>query len=465
MAAGQNRGHGNRSLEGTGRVAEYKACRPGGEVTAAASMRIRGAWSGTPGSGDSSRSSPWSSPASRCSAGGCRRARCWSGCSTPVARGGRPCCRLRAGILVALLGVRALGRNLTPATDPVRDGTLVETGHLPPDPAPDLHRGDPRALGHRMGLPTVADRPAGAGAVVPLLRSQGGGRGSEARPSLSRISRVPASGSEAPAVAHAADQSSIPTRLHLPSRQAMQPPQIPGFRPRAVHRRHLRHGRGRSGMATATVTPTGATSARACRRPARSRARRRGWMRCTIGAGRPGVRAGAGHLGAAPGGGGALQPAVPPGQDRRSTPRRTSASAAAGGPRSPARWRRWARSTSATSSPTTPPTRSCSTSSSCSPPSRSCSRASGATSSRLDDLRREITGRGLSAVLLSNPSNPTGKVIRGRGARGLGGDRAGAAVRAAARRVLLALRLDAGMAADRWCPPRGTWRTSTGTRS
>jgi len=30
-----------------------------------------------------------------------------------------------------------------------------------------------------------------------------------------------------------------------------------------------------------------------------------------------------------------------------------------------------------------------------------------------DDLRREITGRGLSAVLLSNPNNPTGKVIRG----------------------------------------------------
>lgn len=31
----------------------------------------------------------------------------------------------------------------------------------------------------------------------------------------------------------------------------------------------------------------------------------------------------------------------------------------------------------------------------------------------LDDLRREITGRGLSAILLSNPNNPTGKVIRG----------------------------------------------------
>jgi aspartate/methionine/tyrosine aminotransferase len=31
----------------------------------------------------------------------------------------------------------------------------------------------------------------------------------------------------------------------------------------------------------------------------------------------------------------------------------------------------------------------------------------------VDDLRREITGRGLSAVLLSNPNNPTGKVIHG----------------------------------------------------
>jgi len=31
----------------------------------------------------------------------------------------------------------------------------------------------------------------------------------------------------------------------------------------------------------------------------------------------------------------------------------------------------------------------------------------------LEDLRREITGRGLSALLLSNPCNPTGRVIRG----------------------------------------------------
>ena len=31
----------------------------------------------------------------------------------------------------------------------------------------------------------------------------------------------------------------------------------------------------------------------------------------------------------------------------------------------------------------------------------------------LDDLRREINGRGLSAILLSNPCNPTGKLIEG----------------------------------------------------
>jgi N-succinyldiaminopimelate aminotransferase len=35
-----------------------------------------------------------------------------------------------------------------------------------------------------------------------------------------------------------------------------------------------------------------------------------------------------------------------------------------------------------------------------------------------DDLRREILGRGLSAVLLSNPCNPTGKLIRGEELRG-----------------------------------------------
>ena len=35
-----------------------------------------------------------------------------------------------------------------------------------------------------------------------------------------------------------------------------------------------------------------------------------------------------------------------------------------------------------------------------------------------DDLRREVNGRGLSAVLASNPSNPTGKLIAGEDLRG-----------------------------------------------
>jgi hypothetical protein len=36
----------------------------------------------------------------------------------------------------------------------------------------------------------------------------------------------------------------------------------------------------------------------------------------------------------------------------------------------------------------------------------------------VEDLRREITGRGLSAVLLSNPCNPTGRVIQGNELKG-----------------------------------------------
>jgi len=32
---------------------------------------------------------------------------------------------------------------------------------------------------------------------------------------------------------------------------------------------------------------------------------------------------------------------------------------------------------------------------------------------RADDLRKEIQGRGLSALLMSNPCNPTGKLVQG----------------------------------------------------
>ena len=38
----------------------------------------------------------------------------------------------------------------------------------------------------------------------------------------------------------------------------------------------------------------------------------------------------------------------------------------------------------------------------------------------VDDLRREMLGRGLSALLLSNPCNPTGKLVAGRRARRAG---------------------------------------------
>ena len=99
---------------------------------------------------------------------------------------------------------------------------------------------------------------------------------------------------------------------------------------------------------------------------------------------------------------------------------RTSASPAAAAPRSPARPRRWATSTSATSCPdytayeelldifkvfTSIPIL-----------------LEGATRLpfRARGSRREITGRGLSALLLSNPCNPTGKVIQGDELDGLG---------------------------------------------
>ncbi len=60
----------------------------------------------------------------------------------------------------------------------------------------------------------------------------------------------------------------------------------------------------------------------------------------------------------------------------------------------------------------------------------------------VDDLRREVHGRGLSALLLSNPCNPTGKLVQG--------EELGRWVDlsreldcgAADRRVLLALHLD-----------------------
>ena len=59
-----------------------------------------------------------------------------------------------------------------------------------------------------------------------------------------------------------------------------------------------------------------------------------------------------------------------------------------------------------------------------------------------DDLRRELLGRGLSALLLSNPCNPTGKLIGGDELGRFCRRRARARLHAAGRRVLLALPVD-----------------------
>ena len=86
-------------------------------------------------------------------------------------------------------------------------------------------------------------------------------------------------------------------------------PSDPRFPRRSLHRRHLRHGRGRptrlspwpSGVVQSR--PGNARDRRAARRPAQSAS---GGDQ----PGRPGVRAGAGHLGASPRGGGPLQPTL-----------------------------------------------------------------------------------------------------------------------------------------------------------
>ena len=60
----------------------------------------------------------------------------------------------------------------------------------------------------------------------------------------------------------------------------------------------------------------------------------------------------------------------------------------------------------------------------------------------VDDLRREVQGRGLAALLLSNPCNPTGKHVRGDELARWVARRARARLHAAARRVLFALPVD-----------------------
>ena len=86
----------------------------------------------------------------------------------------------------------------------------------------------------------------------------------------------------------------------------------------------------------------------------------------------------------------------------------------------------------------------------------------------VDDLRREVQGRGLSALLLSNPCNPTGKHVRGDELGALGRDwRASSTARCcstSSTRTTSGRRAGAG----RRCPsraPRATSRTSTAIRS
>ncbi len=73
----------------------------------------------------------------------------------------------------------------------------------------------------------------------------------------------------------------------------------------------------------------------------------------------------------------------------------------------------------------------------------------------LEDLRREITGRGLSAVLLSNPNNPTGRAIRGAELEGWV---------ATARELQCSLLLDEFYSHYVWAPPDGPDATVSAAR-
>ena len=95
-------------------------------------------------------------------------------------------------------------------------------------------------------------------------------------------------------------------------------------------------------------------------------------------------------------------------------------SPAAVAPRSRARRRASGASTSGTSSPTTPRTRSCSTSSRRSRRIPILLEGERGYASRRTICGARSSGRGLSALLLSNPCNPTGKLVARRGARALG---------------------------------------------
>ena len=184
--------------------------------------------------------------------------------------------------------------------------------------------------------------------------------------------------------------------------------------PRAAHGRHLRHHRGAASSASPPAIPTGATSARASPRPAplpgapprvaRRRHRRR----------RSGVRAGRRASGSCARRSPASTTASTGAACRRST--RAENVCVSGGGRAaltraaaslghinlgplPARLHRLRRAARHLQGVHAR--------------SRSCSRASAATRSPSTICAARCTGRGLSALLLSNPCNPTGKLVRG----------------------------------------------------
>ena len=333
----------------------------------------------------------------------------------PLARPGPD--RRRAG-LVALWGMRSLGSNLTPGTEPLAGSRADHHRRVRPRQASDLYWRRPAAGGIYPGVEQLdpgAARGLRCAAVFPGKGKRGGEVVGGAVPRISDL--------------HAAGAAASTLNDH---------PRI-SFGP--FHRGHFRHGRSRTpGL---SLRPPGLvqpgpgtagdrTAARGA--PAGEPGRDR--------SGRPGLRANAGPLGAAPRGG------------RRST---TSSTA-----------RGCARST--------PSENVCI----CGGGRASLTRAvaalgqvnlghflpdytayeelldifklftpipillearAAATHFGLDDLRREIIGRGLSALLLSNPCNPTGQGHPGRRAGELGGSGARAGLLAADRRVLLPLRL------------------------
>ena len=183
--------------------------------------------------------------------------------------------------------------------------------------------------------------------------------------------------------------------------------------PRAVHGRHLRHGRGGKAPAIAPTTPTGVTWDRGSRRlgpsrvhhrglqPSRSIRRTRTTLRCP-GSPSCGPRSPSSTISSTAAG------------SSRHTPRRRVYFGRGPG------WEAHPRGRRAGADQPRPF------------PSRLHAAyeelldifklftaipilldGGGGSRFSVEDLRREVTGRGLSVVLLSNPCNPTGRVIQG----------------------------------------------------